>query len=92
MANSKSGNTVNNEKAAKDYPDFVTDLMYKLHGTKSLADATRALILSHDNGDTDRELLGATFVLEDLMDKLDGIALQICSSEFSYIQKAKAAS
>ena len=37
MANSKSGNTVNNEKAAKDYPDFVTDLMYKLHGTKSLA-------------------------------------------------------
>ena len=91
MANNNSSDTCKTENATKKYSEFVTNLMYQLHGTKSLADATRALILSHDNGDTDRELLGATFVLEDLMDKLDGIALQIGASEFSYIQKARAA-
>ncbi len=90
MANNDSGDTRNTETATKKYSDFSNGIMYELHGAKSLADATRALILSHENGDSDRELLGATFVLEHLMDKLNRVVLQLDASSFSYATKEKA--
>jgi len=70
MAKSDSSSTtINTTTATIAYSDFAIRLMYDIQGAKSLADATRALILRHENGDSDRELLGATFVLGSVLNQ-----------------------
>jgi hypothetical protein len=45
-----------------DYSTFANDLMLELHGVKSFADATRALLCEHAGYDSDKELIGAHFL------------------------------
>lgn len=90
MTNSKSI-SVNTEPGEKDYFNFANALMLELDETRSLADATRALLCEHEECDTSTELIGAHFLLRRIMEQLTGVALRLDRSSFSYVPKERAA-